>query len=83
MTFTAGRPYVSNQARSDPRLQPLLAQRPKLESLVLVPMLSEGVLLGLLAAANKPGGFSESDVQLMSLFAGPAGTFTRSPAAAV
>ena len=35
-------------------------------------------LLGMLGAANKPGGFSEADVQILSIFAGPAATFLRS-----
>lgn len=77
LSFDAGRAYVSNEARGDPRLRSLVASRPRLQSLVLVPMLSEGVLLGLIAAANKPGGFLEGDVQLLSLFAGPAATFVR------
>jgi signal transduction histidine kinase/DNA-binding response OmpR family regulator len=76
--FTAGRPYVSNHVQQDTRMRPLFGKHARLESLVLVPMLSEGVLLGLIAAANKAGGFSEADVQLMSLFAGPAGTWVRS-----
>ena len=77
LSFDAGRAYVSNEARGDPRLRSLVASRPRLQSLVLVPMLSEGVLLGLIAAANKPGGFREGDVLLLSLFAGPAATFVR------
>jgi signal transduction histidine kinase len=48
------------------------------ESVVLVPMISEGQVLGLIAAGNKPGGFGESDVQLLSIFAGAAGAFLRS-----
>ena len=41
-------------------------------------MFSEGEVLGLLVAANKPGGFTDGDVQLLSIFAGPAATFLRS-----
>jgi signal transduction histidine kinase len=41
-------------------------------------MISEGVVLGLLVAANKPGGFTDSDVRLLSIFAGPAASFLRS-----
>src|SRR5207249_8318360 len=32
----------------------------------------------LLAAADKPGGFTDEDAQLLSIFAGPAATFVRS-----
>ncbi len=72
------RAYVSNRARHDQRLVQALVAQADVESVVLVPMLSEGDLLGLLIAANKPGGFSDADVQLLSLFAGPAATFLRS-----
>lgn len=76
--FESGRPYVSNRARSDPRLIPELTAAVGAESIVLVPMLSEGAPLGILAAANKPGGFTDSDAHLLSIFAGPAATFLRS-----
>jgi signal transduction histidine kinase/DNA-binding response OmpR family regulator len=75
LDFRTGRPYVSNKARSDPRL---LHEVVEAESIVLVPMLAEGRVLGLLWALNKPGGFTEGDVQLLSIFAGPAATFLRS-----
>lgn len=76
--FRSGRPYISQRADSDPRLIRALVAKARAESLVLVPMLSEGAPLGLLVAANKPGGFSDADVQLLSLFAGPAASFLRS-----
>jgi signal transduction histidine kinase/DNA-binding response OmpR family regulator len=76
--FESGRPYVSNHARSDPRLMPEIASTIGADSLVLVPMMSEGAVLGMLAAANKPGGFTEAEVHLISIFAGPAATFVRS-----
>jgi signal transduction histidine kinase/DNA-binding response OmpR family regulator len=74
----SGRPYVSNQPASDLRLVqeiPLLAEA---QSVVLMPLLAEGELIGLLGAADKPGGFTDADVQVLSSFAGPAGTFLRS-----
>ncbi len=77
-SFETGRPYVSNHARSDHRLIPELVEASGAESIVLVPMLSEGSPLGILIAANKPGGFTDSDVQLLTVFAGPAATFLRS-----
>jgi signal transduction histidine kinase/DNA-binding response OmpR family regulator len=76
--FESGRPYVSNHARSDPRLMPEIAATIGADSLVLVPMMSEGDVLGMLAAANKPGGFTEAEVHLISILAGPAATFVRS-----
>jgi signal transduction histidine kinase/DNA-binding response OmpR family regulator len=76
--FESGRAYVSNHARSDPRLLPEIAATIGAESLVLVPMISEGDVLGMLAAANKEGGFNEEDIHLISILAGPAATFVRS-----
>jgi signal transduction histidine kinase/DNA-binding response OmpR family regulator len=76
--FRSGRPYVSNRARQDPRLLREIVELVDAESVVLVPMLSEGTVLGLLVAVNKPGGFTDADVQLLSIFAGPAASFLRS-----
>jgi signal transduction histidine kinase/DNA-binding response OmpR family regulator len=77
-SFESGRPYVSNDARSDRRLIPELVATMGADSIVLVPMLSEGAPLGILVAANKPGGFTDGDVHLLTIFAGPAATFLRS-----
>ena len=74
----AGRPYVSNQPGVDPRLAQEIGLMAEADSVVLVPLLAEGELIGLLGAANKPGGFSEGDVQILSTFAGPVATFLRS-----
>ncbi|HUG52027.1 MAG TPA: GAF domain-containing protein [Vicinamibacteria bacterium] len=76
--FRTGRPYLSNRARQDPRLVQEVVQAAGAESILLVPMISESEVLGLLVAANKPGGFTESDVQLLTIFAGPAASFLRS-----
>jgi signal transduction histidine kinase/DNA-binding response OmpR family regulator len=76
--FRSGRPYVSNRPQSDPRLVPDMVRLTKVQSIVLVPMLSEGHVLGLLVAANKKGGFTSNDVRLLSIFAGPAASFLRS-----
>jgi len=76
--FRTGRPYLSNHARTDTRLIREIVELMEADSVVLVPMVSEGVVLGLLVALNKPGGFTEADVQLMTIFAGPAATFIRS-----
>jgi len=76
--FRSGRPYVSNRAASDPRLIQEMVRLGGIESIVLVPMMTGGAFLGLLGAGNKPGGFSEADVQLLTIFAGPAGSFLHS-----
>lgn len=76
--FRSGKPYVSNRARADARLLREMVDAAEAESVVLVPMLSEGAVLGLLVAVNKPGGFTDNDVQLLSIFAGPAASFMRS-----
>lgn len=76
--FKSGRPYLSNRAQSDPRLVQEVVKAVGAESVVIVPMIAEGRVLGLLAAVNKPGGFTDADVQLMSIFAGPAATFLAS-----
>lgn len=78
--FEQGRPYVSNDARNDPRLVHEVVETIGADTMVLVPMLAEGTPVGLLAGANKPGGFTDDDVQLLSIFAGPAATFLRSRA---
>jgi signal transduction histidine kinase/DNA-binding response OmpR family regulator len=76
--FRSGRPYLSNRARQDPRLVKEVVQAAGADSILLVPMISESEVLGLIVAANKPGGFTESDAQLLSIFAGPAASFLRS-----
>lgn len=42
------------------------------ESVVVVPLLHEGRFLGMVSAANKPGGFSRDDVRLLTVFAAQA-----------
>ena len=76
--FRTGRPYLSNHARTDNHLVREVVEAAGADSVVLVPMVSEGAVLGLLVAMNKAGGFTEADVQLMTIFAGPAATFIRS-----
>ena len=58
----AGRPYVSNQPGLDPRLAQEIGLMAEADSVVLVPLLAEGELIGLLGAADKRGGFSDGDV---------------------
>lgn len=74
----SGRAYAANAGESDPRRLRDALGLPRAESVVVAPMLSEGALIGLLVAADKPGGFGDSDTQLLSLFSGPAASFIRS-----
>ena len=74
----SGRPYVSNQPGLDPRLAQEIGLMAEAQSVVLVPLVAEGELIGLLGAADKPGGFTDGDVQILSTFAGPVATFLRS-----
>jgi signal transduction histidine kinase/DNA-binding response OmpR family regulator len=73
----SGRPYVSHQPGSDPRLAQEIGLLAEAQSAVLVPLVAEGELIGVLGAAEKPGGFTDADVQLLSTFAGPVATFLR------
>ena len=52
-SFESGRPYVSNHARTDRRLLPELMVPLEADSIVLVPMLSEGSPLGILVRSDR------------------------------
>jgi signal transduction histidine kinase/DNA-binding response OmpR family regulator len=77
-SLRSGRPYVNNRARTDPRLLGEDLGPLEVDSVLLVPILSEGSVLGMIVAANKPGGFTEADAQLLAIFAGPAASFLHS-----
>ena len=47
-------------------------RNPVLESLLVIPLHVEGANIGALDVVNKPGGFSEDDIRIMSLFANQA-----------
>lgn len=76
--FDLGRASVSNDAGSDPRLPQAVVAAASIESLIAVPLISEGQMLGLLVAANKPGGFTEADAEVATHLARPAATFLQS-----
>jgi len=42
---------------------------PNLESLLIIPMRLKGTIVGTLDVANKPGGFTQDDIRVLSLFA--------------
>ena len=75
--FQSRRHYLTNQAGSDPRMLRQMVELLGIDSALLVPMLSESEVLGVIAAFNKPGGFDDSDGQLLSILAGPAATFLK------
>lgn len=74
----SGRPYVANDLSEAPGPFREVVEIIGADSLAMVPMLSEGDVLGALVACNRPGGFSDAEAQLLSIFAGPAATFVRS-----
>lgn len=43
-------------------------QNPELETLLAIPLWADGVIIGALDIVNKPGGFNEEDIHIMSLF---------------
>lgn len=66
-----GEPYWTNDAEHDPLLEPI-TEAYRLHSLAAVPLVSDYVVVGFIIVANKRGGFSSPDLQLLSLVAGQA-----------
>lgn len=55
---------------NDPtHFSPLFQPYPDLKSLVAIPLLLNGEVIGTLQVVNKPGGFTEADTHLLRLFA--------------
>src|SRR5262249_14898049 len=65
------RAAVVNDAASDPRFYAEVDgfSGYHTRSLLVVPLRAEGKVIGALQVLNKPGGFSESDVELLGLSA--------------
>jgi len=61
-----GRPILSNDPANEPRTY-RGGEEPT--ALLAVPLCVEGVAIGALAVVNKPGGFAEEDLRVISLFA--------------
>ncbi len=59
------RPVISNAPAADPRRGGLPAGHPELEAFAGLPFFSRGRLLGMVALANRPGGYHEDQVQLL------------------
>jgi len=66
MAVLKGEPFLTNK-----RVNQVQAyhRNPNLESLLVIPLRVEGTNIGALDVVNKPGGFSEDDIRIMSLFA--------------
>lgn len=66
-----GKPYLSNDPGNDPLYDPSVRER-GIRSVLTVPVRAEGLILGLLYALNKPGGFTTEDVRTLTALAGAA-----------
>ncbi len=76
--LATGRSFFTNATRTEGPLFRDLVGELDLDSILLAPLVSGGQVIGLVVAANKPGGFDDDDARLFSIFAGPAATFLRS-----
>ena len=76
--FASGRAYVSNQPELDPRLIPEIARRRRPSRSCSSPCSPRATSSGCSGRPTRPAGFTDGDVQLLSIFAGPAATFLRS-----
>jgi diguanylate cyclase (GGDEF)-like protein len=68
---STGRAYVCNDPAADPLYRPS-ARDQGVASVLTVPVQLSGRTLGLLYAVNKPGGFLEEDVRVLTALAGAA-----------
>jgi len=68
-TLTTGRPVLSNSPSSDPRRGGLPPGHPPLDSFMGLPLYRGEVMVGMLGAANRPGGYDEALVDHLQPFA--------------
>jgi len=61
-----GKPFLSNDTANEPQVFRSGAEP---ASLLAVPLCAKGVVIGVLDMVNKPGGFTQEDVRISSLFA--------------
>jgi GAF domain-containing protein/two-component sensor histidine kinase len=64
--------FYSNDPAGDPRFNQDLVARYGVRSVLAVPMRIKRELIGFIYVANRPGGFRESDKQLLEIFAAQA-----------
>jgi diguanylate cyclase (GGDEF)-like protein len=67
----SGQPYLSNDPGNDPLYDASVKER-GVHSVLTIPVRREGPVLGLLYALNKPGGFTEEDVRVLTVVAAAA-----------
>lgn len=70
--YRTGEPFFSNSPASDARFNQDFLARYGVRSVLIVPMLIKGELIGFVYVANRPGGFRQRDVQLLEIFAAQA-----------
>jgi len=60
-------PYLTNDASSDPQVTPILRERFGVTAALSVPIVgAAGHVLGFFQVHNKPGGFTQADVELLT-----------------
>ena len=64
----SGRPVISNDPAGDPRRGGLPHGHPPLKAFMGLPLLRGGQLVGMLAVANRPGGYDDSQVEHLRPF---------------
>ena len=65
-------PFLTNDVADIAEFFPEWVERFRLFNLLVVPMTLEGRITGLVYAASKPGGFTQDDSKLLTIFAGQA-----------
>ena len=65
-TLTTGESLLSNDPANDPRRGTLPGGHPPLKSYLGLPVVHGGSMIGMVGLANKPGGFSDADIEFLS-----------------
>ena len=68
--LTTRKPYISNDPVNDPNrvAHPLPPGHPRLDNFLGIPFFRKEKLIGMLGIANKPGGYTQADVELLQPF---------------
>ncbi|HET7037648.1 MAG TPA: GAF domain-containing protein [Thermomicrobiaceae bacterium] len=69
LSFRTGTPIITNDLPHDSRLAEEMRGATPLSSLLIVPLIVRDTPIGVIAVAEREGGFSEQDERLLSLFA--------------
>jgi signal transduction histidine kinase len=70
--FQLAKPFYSNDAQNDSRLDKKFTTKHGINSILGAPMFIKNNLLGFIYVINRQGGFSQNDVQLLGIFASQA-----------